>query len=131
MEQPTSPSLTARRTRRRGIRSPAALRLAVLSAACGCAVGPDFKRPEVTVPVGWQNAGGNPRLATQGAADSQWWKAFADPALDRLVDLATRQNLPLQIAGLRIVEARAQFGVATGLQFPQTQALAANLTAIG
>src|SRR4029079_13163133 len=38
---------------------------------------------------------------------------------------------PLQIAGLRIVEARAQYGVATGLQFPQTQALNANLTAIG
>jgi NodT family efflux transporter outer membrane factor (OMF) lipoprotein len=96
----------------------------------GCAVGPDFKRPEATVPSGWRNTN-DPRLATQAAADSLWWKSFNDPALDRLVELAYRQNLPLQIAGLRIMEARAQFGVATGLQFPQTQQVSANLTAIG
>ncbi len=50
-----------------------------------------------------------------------WWKGFNDPALDRLVDLARRQNLPLQVAGLRIAEARAQWGIATGRQFPQVQ----------
>jgi NodT family efflux transporter outer membrane factor (OMF) lipoprotein len=94
-----------------------------------CAVGPDFKRPEVTAAQAWHAT--DPRLATQTAADSQWWKTFNDPALDRLVELAYRQNLPLQIAGLRIVEARAQYGVATGRLFPQTQALNANVTAIG
>ncbi|HXU01160.1 MAG TPA: efflux transporter outer membrane subunit, partial [Polyangia bacterium] len=94
-----------------------------------CAVGPDFKRPEVTAAQAWHAT--DPRLATQAAADSQWWKTFNDPALDRLVELAYRQNLPLQIAGLRIVEARAQYGVATGRLFPQTQALNANVTAIG
>jgi NodT family efflux transporter outer membrane factor (OMF) lipoprotein len=94
-----------------------------------CAVGPDFKRPEVTAPQAWHAT--DPRIAAQTAADSLWWKTFNDPALDRLVELAYRQNLPLQIAGLRIVEARAQYGVATGLQFPQNQAVNANLTAIG
>src|SRR5205823_2461776 len=65
------------------------------------------------------------------AADSLWWKSFNDPALNNLVELAYRQSLSLQIAGLRIVEARAQFGIATGLQFPQTQAVFANAAAIG
>src|SRR4051812_17463544 len=100
-----------------------------LLAQSACAVGPDFKRPEAEVGQRWLAT--DPRLATETAADSLWWKAFNDPALDRLIDLAFRQNLPLQIAGLRIVEARAQFGVATGRQFPQTQALTANVTAIG
>jgi len=97
-------------------------------AIVGCAVGPDFKRPETAVAASW--AANDPRLANQ-TAESQWWKSFDDPSLDHLVDLAYRQNLPLQIAGLRIVEARAQFGVATGLQFPQKQQVTADLTAIG
>jgi NodT family efflux transporter outer membrane factor (OMF) lipoprotein len=96
---------------------------------CACAVGPDFKRPEITVAGSWHAT--DPRLTTQTAADSLWWKSFNDPALNNLVELAYRQNLSLQIAGLRIVEARAQFGIATGLQFPQTQAISANAAAIG
>jgi NodT family efflux transporter outer membrane factor (OMF) lipoprotein len=102
---------------------------ALLLAVAGCAVGPDFKRPETAVAASWQSTS-DPRFATQ-AADIQWWRSFEDPSLDHLVELAHRQNLPLQIAGLRIVEARAQFGVATGLQFPQKQQVTADLTAIG
>jgi outer membrane protein TolC len=73
----------------------------------------------------------DPRIATQAAADSLWWKSFNDATLNHLVDLAYQQNLPLQIAGLRIVEARARLGVATGRQFPQVQVLSASGTAEG
>ena len=96
-----------------------AVRVLLAALIGGCAVGPDFKRPEITVPAAW-HARSDPQVQTQVAADALWWKAFNDPTLDRLIELATRQNLPLQIAGLRIVEARAQFGIATGLQFPQS-----------
>jgi NodT family efflux transporter outer membrane factor (OMF) lipoprotein len=102
--------------------------LGLLSLAA-CAVGPDFKRPEITAAANWNAT--DPRLAAQTAADSLWWKSFQDATLDRLVELGYRQNLSLQIAGLRIVEARAQYGVATGRLFPQSQALNANVTAIG
>ena len=51
----------------------------------------------------------------------QWWLVFNDPVLDQLVELARQQNNNLEIAGLRILEARAQLGVAQGSQFPQTQ----------
>jgi NodT family efflux transporter outer membrane factor (OMF) lipoprotein len=105
----------------------AALALVIPAAfACalgGCAVGPDFARPTASVPGAWHTAA-DTRLATQPETDTEWWKVLADPALDRLVDLAYRQNLPLQIAGLRIVEARAQLGIATGRQFPQFQVAA-------
>ncbi|KFA88689.1 efflux transporter outer membrane subunit [Archangium violaceum] len=105
--------------------------LFVVVALGGCTtVGPDFTRPEVSLTENW-GAKGDPRIATQTATDIQWWKAFNDPALDRLVELANQQNLPLQVAGLRIVEARARLGVATGQQYPQVQAAFGNVTAQG
>jgi NodT family efflux transporter outer membrane factor (OMF) lipoprotein len=104
--------------------------LAVLGGLCGCAVGPDFKKPDAAVPSTW-SAAADARIAMQKAADSRWWKAFNDPALDRLVEAAYLDNLPLQIAGLRIVEARAQLAVVTGMQYPQTQAAFANASAVG
>ena len=93
----------------------------VVSALGGCMVGPHFAKPKVAVAESWSGKS-DARVAPQAAVDSQWWKSFNDPTLDRLVELAYRQNLPLQIAGLRIVEARAQLGVATGQQYPQVQA---------
>jgi NodT family efflux transporter outer membrane factor (OMF) lipoprotein len=100
---------------------------ALAPALGGCSVGPNFKTPEVPVRASWGLAG-DPRLAAQTATDARWWRSFDDPALDRLVDLACQQNLPLQIAGLRIVEARAQLAFAVGKQFPQVQEVAGTLT---
>jgi NodT family efflux transporter outer membrane factor (OMF) lipoprotein len=95
-----------------------------------CIVGPDFKHPVTPVAPHW-SAKDDPRVATQTAADSQWWKSFNDATLDHLVALAQRQNLTLQVAGLRILEARAQLGIATGKQFPQLQQLTASATGYG
>jgi NodT family efflux transporter outer membrane factor (OMF) lipoprotein len=102
----------------------------VLLVLGGCSVGPDFKRPEATVRKDWA-AAANPHVATQTATDSLWWKSFHDPALDRLVEVAYRQNLPLQVAGLRILEARARWGFATGMQYPQKQEAFGNASAVG
>jgi NodT family efflux transporter outer membrane factor (OMF) lipoprotein len=63
----------------------------------------------------------HPGINNRKAAVSQWWAVFDDPVLDTLVETAYRQNLPLQIAGLRIYEARAELGIAFGFQYPQTQ----------
>lgn len=98
--------------------------------ATACAVGPDFKRPEVPVAPQWR-AKDDPRIATQAAADTSWWKSFNDDTLNQLVDLSYQQNLSLQQAGLKIVEARAQLGVATGKAFPQLQVAFASATAQG
>jgi NodT family efflux transporter outer membrane factor (OMF) lipoprotein len=101
--------------------------MALLLAACS--VGPDFKRPEAAVAKNWSGAN-DPRVA-QAEAESRWWKVFGDATLDRLVELAYRQNLSLQVAGLRIVEARARLAVASGRQWPQTQVAFGQLSAIG
>jgi outer membrane protein TolC len=57
----------------------------------------------------------------QSAELAQWWTAFNDPVLNSLVEQAYQQNLTLRIAGLRILEARANLGIAIGSKYPQTQ----------
>jgi outer membrane protein TolC len=41
------------------------------------------------------------------AAHREWWTVFNDPRLTRLIELAYQQNLTLQTAGVRVLEARA------------------------
>ena len=45
--------------------------------------------------------------------------------LNNLIEKSYQQNLDLQVAGLRILEARAELGVAIGRQYPQTQEMQA------
>ena len=91
-----------------------------LLALAGCArLGPDFVRPEAPAEADWNFE--DAEVLSQPLEQADWWKVFNDPVLDRLVGMAYEQNLPLQVAGLRIYEARAQLGIAIGLQYPQTQ----------
>jgi NodT family efflux transporter outer membrane factor (OMF) lipoprotein len=94
--------------------------LFLLLAMVGCTtLGPDFESPEAPIATSWQTRDAS--LAKDPSEQAEWWKLFNDPVLDTLIQTAYRQNLPLQVAGLRIVEARAQLGIAVGSFFPQTQ----------
>jgi NodT family efflux transporter outer membrane factor (OMF) lipoprotein len=96
--------------------------LVVLLLASGCVkVGPDFVKPEATVMPDWLEAGGYKQVTTKGEDYRDWWRAFNDPVLDKLIQTAYQQNLPLRIAGVRVLGARAQLGVAVGELYPQTQ----------
>src|SRR5499427_8496875 len=86
----------------------------------GCMVGPDFQRPQTAVSSSWLETR-DPRLSTGSATYRDWWTVFNDPALDRLVEQAYRENLPLRTAGVRVLQARAQLGIAIGDFFPQMQ----------
>ncbi len=90
---------------------------------CGCIkVGPDFKRPEVEVSANWLESD-DQRVSTSAAEYRDWWKIFNDLALDRIIELAYSRNLSLRIAGVRVLEARAQLGIAVGNIYPQNQQL--------
>jgi NodT family efflux transporter outer membrane factor (OMF) lipoprotein len=87
----------------------------------GCTkVGPDFVKPDAPVAEQWAEVGELQLEATE-SDHADWWLSFDDPVLNRLVDEAYNQNLTLQIAGLRIFEARAQLGLAIGSAWPQQQ----------
>ena len=87
----------------------------------GCtAVGPDFLTPEVPVAEAW-TLSEEAKVKPESADYSTWWTIFNDPVLNKLVDTAYEQNLTLQVAGLRILRARASLGIAVGQQYPQVQ----------
>ena len=87
----------------------------------GCAmVGPDYVKPTAREPENWLEKE-DPKVKTEAGDFSSWWTVFNDPALTQLVETAYRENLDLKIAGIRILEARAQLGIAIGEQYPQSQ----------
>jgi NodT family efflux transporter outer membrane factor (OMF) lipoprotein len=106
--------------------------LGALAMLGGCSVGPKFKTPETpaTQSPDWKEKA-DPRIKTQAPADSLWWKSFNDAALDKLVELAYQQNLPLQTSGLRIAEARARLAATSGKKWPQVQMAFGKATAVG
>ncbi|GAB6141265.1 efflux transporter outer membrane subunit [Methylosoma difficile] len=82
--------------KRRGIVSMALL----LSA---CMVGPDYQKPNLTVPASWQ---GSPPAA--GKLPEAWWRSFNDPILNALIRDAIAANLDLKQALLKVQDLRAQ-----------------------
>lgn len=94
----------------------------------GCAkVGPDFVPPAAPVADAWLNAA-DPRITTGAPEDVRWWDAFADPRLSNLIRIAHEQNPTVQIAGVRVLQARAQLGATIGDLYPQKQQVFGELT---
>ncbi len=95
--------------------------VAVIFLTTGCTmVGPDFVKPEAPVATEWMESR-DPEIKTEASDYRQWWTVFNDNVLANLVESAYRQNLPLQISGLRILQARAQLGIVVGNLYPQLQ----------
>jgi NodT family efflux transporter outer membrane factor (OMF) lipoprotein len=84
-------------------------------------VGPNYQRPKVSVSPSFGETGDQRRVSTESTPYRDWWRAFNDPVLDRLVARAYRDNLTLRQAGVRVLQARAQLGIAVGEIFPQAQ----------
>jgi NodT family efflux transporter outer membrane factor (OMF) lipoprotein len=94
----------------------------------GCMlVGPDFRRPRAPVAAKWNEAA-DAHLDTSYADYRDWWTIFNDADLTRLVGLAYQNNLSLREAGVRVLETRAQLGIAIGEFYPQQQVVSASLS---
>ena len=93
---------------------------ALLVSLAGCAVGPDFAPPLAPVADSWLEWR-NKSLQTGPEEYRDWWRVFHDPILDLLIDIAYSQNLTLLSAGTKVLQARAQLGIAIGEFWPQKQ----------
>jgi multidrug efflux system outer membrane protein len=83
----------------------------------GCAVGPDFIKPELAVPDAWhQELTSGPTAGEEGL--QAWWEGFNDPVLNNLITRAAAGNFDLTIAIERINEARALLGIAASERLP-------------
>lgn len=99
-----------------------ALPLAVMLLA-GCAVGPNYKRPAIEVPVAHRDAG-SVSAVTEGksVAETPWQSLFNDPEINDLVETALKENFDIRMAAERIEQARAQFGISASRQYPTVDA---------
>ena len=99
-------SLTAHVGGRAAVMTKSGVAVAIAAILAGCAVGPNYKRPDT--PVAPQYAGAE--ASTYSTAENpqvQFWKLFDDQTLDQLVSDALIANHDLRIALGNLVEARA------------------------
>jgi multidrug efflux system outer membrane protein len=82
----------------------------------GCAIKPDYQRPAVELPAAWTQSAGNPYK------DGNWWRIYADPALEALVAEALARNTDLARAAARVDEARALVRQSESAYFPTVDA---------
>lgn len=113
--------------------SPRLSALLVSTLLAGCAVGPDFHKPEAPDAQGYTVAPLRPQTATDlpgGAAQSfaagqdvsaQWWKAFQSPALDALIDRAFKANPNIDAARATLAQAQELVYAQRGFFFPNAQ----------
>jgi NodT family efflux transporter outer membrane factor (OMF) lipoprotein len=111
----------------RNPRGPLILILALALLTQGCLLGPNFKSPPVGIADKWMEER-NKSMDSSAAEHRDWWTVFNDPVLSDLIQLAYQQNLTLQTAGVRVLEARARLGIAIGEFYPQKQLVGASLT---
>jgi len=91
----------------------------VASLLSGCAVGPDYIRPDVSMPEQFQGQAAVDRREASASADlAAWWTGFGDPQLARFVSLALEQNLDLAQASARVAQGRAGLGAANAALLP-------------
>ena len=103
------------------IRGPAQAALcAAIALLAGCAVGPNYSKPQVDLPVAWKIdppwREGSPDDA---AAKGPWWQRFGDPQLDALMQKALTASPTLAAANARLAQARASSRAARAGLFPQ------------
>jgi outer membrane protein, multidrug efflux system len=82
----------------------------------GCTVGPKYQRPPLQPPTEFY---AERQITTSSEADVAWWDLFKDPALQRLIREALKNNYDLQTAVARVEQERALAGVTRSEYFPQ------------
>ncbi len=93
--------------------------LVVASLSAGCAVGPDYIRPDTPMPDRYLGQTAVEQRHANATADfSVWWGSFGDPQLTHFVTLALEQNLDLAQASARVAQARAGLGAANAALLP-------------
>jgi NodT family efflux transporter outer membrane factor (OMF) lipoprotein len=120
--------------RSRSLSSKTGLLAAALVLVCGCAVGPDFKRPAAPEASGY----GNTAVATTGVNDlaggeaqrllpgqdipGQWWTLFHCQPLNDLIDRALKANPDVKAAQAALRVAREQVLAQRGAYLPSVDA---------
>ena len=89
----------------------------------GCAVGPNYQRPETPTPAGYRGADSSQIAdSARSLADAPWWTLFKDSTLVDLIHQGLLNNFDLRIATARVDQAAAFIGLAKSQYWPQIDA---------
>jgi NodT family efflux transporter outer membrane factor (OMF) lipoprotein len=90
----------------------------------GCTVGPNYRPPDPPAVPHWKDQAAQGNLADHALADQKsdpdpsWWLSFNDPTLTELIEKGIRNNLDVQQAVLRVLEARQSIATARAAGLP-------------
>ncbi|SCK50756.1 efflux transporter, outer membrane factor (OMF) lipoprotein, NodT family [Variovorax sp. HW608] len=105
-----------------------AMALALAAVLAGCAVGPEYVRPEAPSPAAWKSApaaeGWLPAAPADALDRGEWWKLFGDPTLDELAS-------HVQVSNQNVAAAVASYAQAQALVRGQRAALFPSVTVDG
>ncbi|MCW4463025.1 TolC family protein [Sphingomonas sp. BT-65] len=90
------------------------------SLLAGCAVGPNYARPETPPTTAGAFVDPGITKVSPGEVEGEWWRLFNDPALDRLVVDALTHNTDIRQASANLKRARAILSEARGQRLPTT-----------
>jgi len=88
----------------------------------GCAVGADYRRPEVALTAQYMHAVPVVPGAANVAQIDRWWQGFDDAAMLRVVERALARNLDLEQARARVLQSRAVARAAGAALLPRGDA---------
>jgi multidrug efflux system outer membrane protein len=91
----------------------------------GCSVGPDYRRPELSIPSDFRGRAADAPGGAESLGDIAWWQIFQDETLQTLIRTALEENYDLRIATARILDSRARVTINRSFQFPELSASAA------
>ncbi|KWF00062.1 efflux transporter outer membrane subunit [Burkholderia ubonensis] len=103
---------------RRPLAAAVAFATAVLLA--GCAVGPDYHRPDTPMPAAFKEAPAGWKVAqpADGADRGAWWRVYGDPQLDALIGKLNASNQTIAQSAAAYRQARALVAEARAAYFP-------------
>ena len=94
----------------------------------GCAVGPNYKRPEYPVPPSHRSETALPTAPPAAASptlgDVKWFDLFRDEKLQELIRIALKENYDVRIAAQRVLAAQAFITVEKSRLYPSVDAIA-------
>ena len=86
-----------------------------------CMVGPNYKEPKTKVAHHWIKE--KATIRETPAETAAWWDVFNDKNLTDLICNGYQNNLTVQSAGVRVLQARAQLAQTVGQLYPQQQSM--------
>ncbi len=79
----------------------------------GCSLAPDYQRPESPVPASYTAT-----VTNNAVTATEWQQVFTDPALQKLIDAALKNNRDLRVAVLNVEAYQAKYRIQRAAQLP-------------